>query len=116
VRTAEPRDISRLLEGRDIVTVRWATDARYLAVEVRDRWGSFEGAGLAAKLASAGKQSPASRDAGMGLPLAYACCNQFVLGSAPGKLTEVIALLDVRYKPTELGRAASFHLFRGSAP
>ena len=116
-RSREPRDGARVLEGRDVVTVRWATDARYLAVEVRDRWGSFEGSGLAGKLASAGKQSPASRDAGgMGLPLAYACCNQFVLGVAPGKLTEVIALLDVRYKPTELGRASSFHLFRGSAP
>jgi hypothetical protein len=26
-------------------------------------------------------------------------------------MTEVIALLDVRYKPTELGRSASFHTF-----
>jgi hypothetical protein len=29
-------------------------------------------------------------------------------------MTEVIALLDVRYKPTELGRAASFHTFVGT--
>jgi hypothetical protein len=26
----------------------------------------------------------------------------------------VIALLDVRYKPTELGRSASFHTFTGT--
>jgi hypothetical protein len=50
----------------------------------------------------------------MGLPLAYACCNQFVIGSAPNVMTEVITLLDVRYKPTELGRSASFHTFLGS--
>ena len=50
----------------------------------------------------------------MGLPLAYACCNQFVIDRAPGVMTEVIALLDVRYKPTELGRSASFHTFTGT--
>jgi len=52
----------------------------------------------------------------MGLPLAYACCNQFVINLAPSELTEVITLLDVRYKPTELGRAASFHTFTGAPP
>ncbi len=52
----------------------------------------------------------------MGLALAYACCTQFVLDLAPGTLTEVIALVDVRHKPTELGRAASFHAFIGEKP
>jgi hypothetical protein len=28
-------------------------------------------------------------------------------------MTEVITLLDVRYKPTDLGRSASFHTFTG---
>jgi perosamine synthetase len=50
-------------------------------------------------------------EGGMGLQLAYACCNQFVINCAPSQLTEVITLLDVRYKPTELGRSASFHTF-----
>ncbi|MBS1122863.1 MAG: hypothetical protein H6Q90_5091, partial [Deltaproteobacteria bacterium] len=49
-----------------------------------------------------------------GLSLAYACCNQFVIDIAPSVMTEVITLLDVRYKPTELGRAASFHAFIGA--
>jgi hypothetical protein len=31
-------------------------------------------------------------------------------------MTEMIALLDVRYKPTELGRSASFHTFVASRP
>ena len=35
-------------------------------------------------------------------------------GTDPGELTEVITLLDVRYKPTEIGRAASFHTFIGA--
>lgn len=106
-----PRDQPRSLAGRDVVTLRWATDARYLALEIRDRWGSIDPAACAKRLAKA--QSSAG---GMGLPLAYACCNQLVVNRAPGKLTELVALLDVRYKPTELGRAASFHVFVGEAP
>jgi hypothetical protein len=110
-RSADARDQPRALAGREVVTMRWATDARYLAIEVRDRWGSLDGDGLAARLASA-KQHAGEH--GMGLALAYACCNQLVIDTAPSVLTEVIALLDVRYKPTELGRAASFHTFRGA--
>jgi hypothetical protein len=113
-RSAEPRDQGRALAGRDLVTVRWATDARYLAIEVRDRWGSLAPTAIAGRLAGGGKQATASAESGMGLPLAYACCNQFVIGIAPQVMTEVITLLDVRYKPTELGRSASFHTFTGT--
>ena len=41
-RAHESRETPRGLAGRDVVTLRWATDARYLAIEVRDRWGSLE--------------------------------------------------------------------------
>ncbi|MBX3157239.1 MAG: hypothetical protein KF773_14785 [Deltaproteobacteria bacterium] len=115
-RTAEPREAQRALAERDVVTVRWATDARYLAIEVTDRWGSLDASTVGARLASGAKQHPASSEGGMGLPLAYACCNQLVIGVAPGARTEMITLLDVRYKPTDLGRSASFHAFTGSAP
>ncbi|MGE0396915.1 MAG: ATP-binding protein [Kofleriaceae bacterium] len=107
-RKDEPRDHARALAGQDVVTVRWATDGRYLAIEVRDRWGTLEG-NIAPRLASSSKQATA--EGGMGLPLAYACCNQFVINMAPQRMTEVITLLDMRYKPTELGRGASFHTF-----
>lgn len=113
-RAAEPREQARTLAGRDVVTVRWATDARYLAIEVRDRWGSLDPSTTGARLAAGGKQNPTQSEGGMGLPLAYACCNQFVIGVAPSVMTEVITLLDVRYKPTELGRSASFHTFVGT--
>ncbi|MBA2538285.1 MAG: hypothetical protein H0V17_01510 [Deltaproteobacteria bacterium] len=111
-RATEARDASRTLADRDAVTVRWATDGRYLAIEVRDRWGSIDPRAIGAKLA-AGKQNAAQSE-GMGLPLAYACCNQLVIGVAPSQLTEMIALLDVRHKPTELARGASFHAFIGT--
>lgn len=114
-RAHDARDQSRVLSGRDAVTVRWGTDARYLAIEVRDKWGSIDPMAIAKRLADARKHSAGTGE-GMGLQLAYACCNQFVVGLAAGELTEVVTLLDVRYKPTELGRTASFHAFTGKAP
>ena len=113
-RAHEPRDRRRALAGRDAVTLRWATDGRYLAVEVRDRWGSVDLAQVTSRLTAGVNQAGTGADGGMGLPLAYACCNQLVVGCAPGALTEVIALVDVRYKPTELARSASFHAFVGT--
>ena len=106
---ASPRDRSRTLTGREAVTLRWATDARYLAIEVRDRWGSLDPKAVAARLAAGAKQ--ASSESGMGLPLVYACCNQLAINIERDVRTEMVALLDVRYKPNELGRAASFHVF-----
>lgn len=115
-RAREPRERARGLAGKDAVTLRWATDGRYLAIEVRDRWGSLDPAPLGARLATARTTKTATGE-GMGLPLAYACANQLVLGVAPRELTEVIALLDIRYKPTELAQSASFHAFTAtSAP
>jgi uncharacterized protein with PIN domain len=114
-RANDARERSRTLRGRDVVTVRWATDARYLAIEVRDRWGTLDPNAVAASLAS-GKASATQAESGMGLALAYACCNQLVVDLEPDVMTEMVALLDVRYKPTELGRSASFHTFVAAAP
>ena len=114
-RAQEVRERSRALRGRDVVTVRWATDARYLAIEVRDRWGTLNPGAVAASLAS-GKASATTAESGMGLALAYACCNQLVVDLEPEVMTEMVALLDVRYKPTELGRSASFHTFVAGRP
>lgn len=111
-RVSDQRDRARALDDREQVTVRWATDGRYLAIEVRDRFGSLDPAVACRRLASAG--SGHTSENGMGLPLAYACSNHFVIGVAPQQMTEVISLLDVRYKPTELGRMASFHMFVGA--
>jgi hypothetical protein len=111
IRADDPRDRVRALTGRDVVTLRWATDARCVALEVRDRYGSIDPRAIAKRLTTS-----QSSEGGMGLPLAYACCNQFVLNVAPGTLTEVVALLDVRFKPTDLARTASFHVFQGEAP
>jgi hypothetical protein len=112
-RVHDPRDRSRLLADRDVVSLRWSTDGRYLAIEVRDRWGTIEPASIKTRLAAT---KTSTVESGMGLPLAYACSNQLVVNVAPQALTEVIALLDIRYKPTELARSASFHAFWGEPP
>ncbi|MFT3699385.1 MAG: hypothetical protein QM831_39925 [Kofleriaceae bacterium] len=112
-RVDEPRDKPRTLADRDQVSLRWATDGRYLAIEVRDHYGSIDPTAIKTRLA---KTKSATADGGMGLQLAYACSNQLVVNLAKAKLTEVIALLDIRYKPTELARSASFHAFEGEVP
>jgi hypothetical protein len=129
-RAGEARVRSRPLRGRDVVTVRCATDARYLAIEVRDRWGTLDPSDVARRVVSgkataapgAVEPGPAAGSGagpgagGMGLALAYACCNQFVIDLEPDVMTEVIALLDVRHRPTDLGRSASFHTFIAESP
>jgi len=110
-RLREARDQPRALTGREAVTVRWGTDARYLAIEVADGWGSLDEAAVGGRIVS-GARAPGG-DGGMGLTLVYACCTQLVIGTAPAARTELIALLDLRYRPTELGRSTSFHAFRG---
>lgn len=116
IRQSEPRDRPRRLQGRDVVTLRWATDARYLAIEVRDQWGSIDPVAVARRLARVSQEAATTADGGMGLPLAYACANQFIIGLAPGRLTEMVALIDLRFRPTELSRVASFHVFSGENP
>jgi hypothetical protein len=110
-RRDEPRDKKRALVDRDAVALRWATDGRYLAIEVVDRWGSLDPTLVAARIARAADSG--GDNTGMGLALAYACCNHLVFDVAPGTTTEAIALIDVRFRPTELARTASYHAFVG---
>jgi hypothetical protein len=100
------------------VNLRWACDARLLAIEVGDAWGSLDPAvpgPLIARSTRRGRHQGDPEAVGLGLALAYACCHQLVVGIDPGKRTEVIALIDVRHRPTELGRAPSFHVFEETA-
>jgi hypothetical protein len=123
---AAPRDQSRPLDARAAVTLRWACDARLLAVEVTDRWGSLDpalpgpliarSARRAGRAGGSGAIASAEDGGGMGLALAYACCHQLAISVAPGVRTEVTALLDVRHRPADLGRAPSFHVFSGESP
>ena len=113
----DDRASSRSLRDRDLVTLRYACDARYLAIEVEDRYGSLDRATILrclTKAASRGrdKVSMSTRGAGIGLATVYSSCNHLVFNLEPGKRTQAIALIDVRYRPAELGTTvSSFGIF-----
>ena len=49
--------------------------------------------------------------AGMGVALAYRSCDPLVFNLAPGRRTEIIALIDVRHPPTERLAVSSYNVF-----
>jgi CheY-like chemotaxis protein/anti-sigma regulatory factor (Ser/Thr protein kinase) len=113
----EPRHGTRPLVGREQVTLRYACDARYFAIEVTDRFGSLDRKTILRCLAKAGGREPekvsmATRGAGIGLATVYGTCNHLVFNLEPGVRTEVVALIDVRFRPSELTNAVcSFGVF-----
>jgi hypothetical protein len=117
-RIAEDRHSERHLNGREKVRLRYACDARYLAIEVTDQFGSLEREVVLRHLAksidrhAAGKVRFQTPGAGMGIALTYSTCNHMVYNIHPGQRTEAIALVDVRFTPAELGaHISSFNIF-----
>ena len=105
-----PRDADLALDGRHAVRVRWGCDARYVAVEVGDAFGSLDRDTALGALARQHARD-AGAGAGLGLAMAYRSCDHLVFNLAPGRRTEVIALVDVRYPPTEQPPASSYNVF-----
>ena len=105
-----PRDQELELDERHQVRLRWGCDARYLAIEVSDRFGSLDRDTI---LLALGKNDVREDGggAGMGISLAYRSCDHLVFNLAPGARTEIIALVDVRYPPTERMPASSYNVF-----
>lgn len=117
-RAGEPRDSFRELDAKERVTLRYGCDARYLAIEVTDRFGSLDRQTILSYLAKAAERGGvdkidfSSAGAGMGIALTYSCCNHLIYNLEPGRCTQAIGLIDVRFKPTELGSmVSSFNVF-----
>lgn len=110
VRRDLPRDIDIALDGKDTVRLRWGCDARYVAIEVSDQYGSLDRETILAALAKQDVRDTGG-GAGMGIALAYRSCDHLVFNLAPGKRTEIIALVDVRYPPAERMPASSYNVF-----
>jgi len=104
------RNIEIELSGRDTVQLRWGCDARYLAIEVTDQYGSIDRDTI---LGALGKNDirEGGGGAGMGIALSYRSCDHLVFNLAPGKRTEIIALIDVRYPPSERTAVSSYNVF-----
>jgi hypothetical protein len=110
IRRDMPRDIDIPLEGKDTVRLRWGCDARYVAIEVTDQYGSLDRDTILGALAKQDVRDSGG-GAGMGISLAYRSCDHLVFNLAPGKRTEIIALVDVRYPPAERMPASSYNVF-----
>lgn len=104
------RDAELALDGRHQVGLRWGCDGRYVAIEVGDAFGSLERDRVLCALAQSDVKDQGG-GAGMGIALTYRSCDHLVFNLAPGKRTEVIALIDVRYPPSERVPASSFNVF-----
>jgi hypothetical protein len=105
-----PRDRDLALDARQQVTLRWGCDGRYLVVEVADSFGSLARDTILQALVASGFKD-AGGGAGMGIALAYRSCDHLVFNLAPGRRTEVIALIDVRSPHAERVPASSYNVF-----
>jgi len=105
-----PRNTDIELDARHQVRLRWGCDARYLALEVNDQFGSLERDTILGALAKQDVQDSGG-GAGMGIAISYRSCDHLVFNLAPGKRTEIIALIDVRYPPSERVPASSYNVF-----
>ena len=90
--------------------LRWGCDGRYLAIEVTDRFGSLDRETILRALVPTGVKD-GSAGAGMGIALGYRSCDHLVFNLSPGRRTEVIALIDIRYPLGERVPASSYNVF-----
>jgi CheY-like chemotaxis protein len=104
------RDGELELDAHHQVTLRWGCDGRYLAIEVTDRFGSLDRETILRALVPNGVKD-SSAGAGMGIALGYRSCDHLVFNLSPGKRTEVIALIDIRYPLGERVPASSYNVF-----
>ncbi|MFT3696664.1 MAG: hypothetical protein QM831_26220 [Kofleriaceae bacterium] len=109
-RAEAARDIEIELDRKHEVTLRWGCDARYVAIEVTDQFGSLARETILASLAKQDVREVGG-GAGMGIALSYRSSDHLVFNLSPGKRTQIIALVDVRYPPTERLPASSYNVF-----
>jgi hypothetical protein len=109
-RREAPRDRPIALDAAHAVDLRWGCDARYLAIEVTDRYGSLDRETILRALASSSVRETGT-GAGMGLALSYRSSDHLVFNLEPGRRTEIIALIDVRQTPAERVAASSYNVF-----
>jgi CheY-like chemotaxis protein len=109
------RDTEIELDDRHAVRLRWGCDARYLAIEVTDQFGSLDRDTILRSLIKSDVRDSGG-GAGMGIALSYRSCDHLVFNLSPGQRTEIIALIDVRYPPTERTPVSSYNVFVERSP
>ncbi len=104
------RDTELDLDDRHAVRLRWGSDARYVAIEVSDQFGSLDRDTILRSLSPSDVRDTGG-GAGMGMALAYRSSDHLVFNLSPGKRTEIIALIDVRFPPAERSPVSSYNVF-----
>jgi CheY-like chemotaxis protein len=117
-RADEPRTTQRDLVGRERVRLQFGGDGRYLGVAVTDYFGSVDYARVSSYLgkkfhsASEFDVQFDSAGAGAGLALIYKHSSHLAFNVLPGRQTEVVALLDIRQRISEVTlSSASLNFF-----
>jgi len=103
--------------GDEPAILRWACDGRQFALSVRDNYGELRKEAILSNLlrARAGRGSPQSMPgggAGLGLYFVVSRVSGLVANIAPGQISELIALFDVKATGRESeGYARSLQIF-----
>ncbi len=116
-RASTPRSHDFPLSGRDQVRFRYGADGHYFCLEVRDQYGSLDRETLVRSLHRKSRhdltpRASESPGAGIGLALTAGYVSHLVCNLEPGKMTELIALFDLRpRKLVDAAGSASFNAF-----
>jgi hypothetical protein len=103
------------------VKLRYGCDGRNFVVSVADRFGALERPQLVRSLVKlldpkGARPTPGSSGAGLGLMLTYTAANQLIAHAAPGRFTEVTAVMHVSgSNRTALARGSALHLYLDGA-
>jgi CheY-like chemotaxis protein len=99
---------SRALSSEDAVEIEYGGDGRFFGIAVSDPFGSLDRDRVLAHLVKALAPSDEfsvrfdTGGAGAGLAMVYRNCQQLIFNVAAGQRTEVIALVDIRQRPSSL--------------
>ncbi len=119
--TREERAAPQAFSAKEQVRLRFGSDGRSLALSVHDKCGTLTRDAVAthvARVLEAGGPRPrpartsASGGAGLGLVLTFGAANQLVIHSAPGKFTEVTAVIHIAgSNRSALSRGSSLQMY-----
>jgi hypothetical protein len=119
--TKEERAAPQAFSAKEQVRLRFGSDARSLAISVHDKFGTLTRDAVVthiSRVLEAGGPRPrpiessASGGAGLGLVLTFGAANQLIVHSAPGKFTELTAVIQIAgSNRSALARGSSLQMY-----
>ncbi len=113
--TKDRRESVRLPEGKGVV-LEVGVAPKAVAVAVSDRYGALTWERALRSISRAQKEKTAlerAGGAGLGLGMAFAYSNRFIISERPGERTEVVSVIECHRRHSAYkGRITSFHYFQ----